>query len=339
MLRSDPTKVEVAAYQPSDTCRYFSLREIKKAIDSFGENKLLGRGGFTNVYKGLIDDGATVVAIKRLSSPFHQRPDEFRTEMQLFSKLRHRHLVSLIGYCNEKKTMMLVYEYMARGSLEDHIYSKENPLTWKQRLQICLDAAKGLDYLHTGTKHTIIHRNVKSANILLDEKWVAKMSDFGMSREHRSDWDKSHVTTAVAGTFGYLDPEYYMSMRLTVKSDVYSFGVVLFQVLSARKPIIPSLPRKQVNLISWAISCFNKGKLHKIIDPNLKGQIAPKSLNKFMETAVACLSDRAIDRPAMRDVIESLELTMQLQEAAAQDEGNLSKPVEFKDYRMQLTNS
>ncbi|KAF2289254.1 hypothetical protein GH714_032417 [Hevea brasiliensis] len=260
--------------------------EILAATSNFDTKLLIGEGGFGKVYKGTLPTGIKV-AVKRSDSSHGQGLPEFQTEVTVLSKIRHRHLVSLIGYCYEGSEMILVYEFMEKGTLRDHLYIwKENSksestqpvLTWKQRLEICIGAAKGLHYLHTGPP------------------------------------DPNQYRMSLIGSFGYLDPEYVRTLRLTEKSDVYSFGVVLLEVLCARPPIVNSSRREEINLAEWGMFWQKKGQLEKIIDSSLAGQINPNSLRKFGEITEKCLKVEGAGRPTMLDVCWDLEYALQLQQ-------------------------
>ncbi|KAI5325293.1 hypothetical protein L3X38_034367 [Prunus dulcis] len=294
-----------------------SFAELQQATNNFDTKLLIGEGGFGNVYRGTLLNGRNVAVKrgKRDEQGSGQGLPEFQTEIMVLSQIRHRHLVSLIGYCDERSEMILVYEFMEKGSLRDHLYGSNLPrLSWKQRLEICIGAARGLHYLHRGAAGGIIHRDVKSTNILLDENHVAKVADFGLSRS--GPLDETHVSTNVKGTFGYLDPEYIMSQQLTEKSDVYAFGVVLLEVLCARSAIDTRLPRDQMNLAEWGMLCKKKGLLEQIVDSSIKNQIDPSSFRNFSETAEKCLQENANDRPTMGDVLWDLEYAFQLQQTA-----------------------
>ncbi|KAL7232176.1 hypothetical protein ACSBR2_010238 [Camellia fascicularis] len=306
-----------ASTLPSNLYRQFSLAELKSAMLDFKKDFVIGTRGFGYVYKGYIDNGTSIVAIKWLHPSSSHGAREFRMKIQMPSKLCHRHLAALIGYCNDNGERILVYDYMANGTLRDHLYKSDNPpLLWKQRLEICINATHGLHYLHTGAKHMIIHRDVKSTNILLDEKWEAKFSDFGLSKIGPTNVAQSHVSTVVKGSFRYMDPEYYQRQQLTKKSDMYSFGVVLLEVLCGRPAIVTGLEKEQVSLAEWGWKCWREGTVDQIVDPHLTSQIVPDYVKKFGEIFESCLRDTGIKRPTTGDMIWRLEFALQLQEIA-----------------------
>lgn len=323
--------ISSAVIESEYSCRCFSLDETQSMTNNFDEELVIGIGGFGKVYKGFTDDGATTVAIKRLKAESNQGAEEFWNEVKMLSKLRHTHLVPLIGQCSDCQEMILVYEYMARGTLADHLYKRSRNqteitslhLTWERRLSICIGAARGLDYLHTGTNQSFIHRDVKTTNILLDENWVAKISDFGLSKGTASH-SATHVSTKVKGTFGYLDPDYFYTHRLTKKSDVYAFGVVLLEVLCGRPPVDTSLKEEEISLILWGQQHIKKGKVDRIIDPSLSGQITPQCLKYFVEVAYNCLHTSPKERPTMGEVVGTLDLAL-VSQRKGRSEGMIGK--------------
>ncbi|KAM3699579.1 hypothetical protein ACB098_05G035900 [Castanea mollissima] len=297
--------------------RQFAYADLIRITHNF--ERVLGKGGFGKVYHGYIDD--TEVAVKVLSLSSVQGYQQFQAEVKLLMRVHHRNLTTLVGYCYEGPNMGLVYEYMANGDLYAHLSGKNtNILSWEARLNIAMDAAQGLEYLHYGCKPPIIHRDVKTTNILLNENFHAKIADFGLSKMFPTD-GITHVSTFnVGGTPGYLDPEFSLSYRLTEKSDVYSFGVVLLEIITSR-PVIERSD-ENIHISQWVRIMLDKGDIQNIVDPRLCGDFNVNSAWKAIEIAMACVSSTSTERPPMSEVVMKLKECLKSELAQRADESN-----------------
>ncbi|KAL5755226.1 hypothetical protein ACOSP7_023446 [Xanthoceras sorbifolium] len=284
----------------------FSLENLETATHKY--KTLIGEGGFGSVYRGTLSDGQEV-AVKVRSSTSTQGTREFENELNLLSAIRHENLVPLLGYCCDNDQQILVYPFMSNGSLQDRLYgeaAKRKILDWPTRLSIALGAARGLLYLHTFPVRSVIHRDVKSSNILLDQSMCAKVADFGFSKYAPQEGD-SGASLEVRGTAGYLDPEYYSTQHLSAKSDVFSFGVVLLEIISGREPLNIHRPRNEWSLVEWAKPYIRESKIDEIVDPSIKGGYHAEAMWRMVEVALACIEPFSAYRPCMADIVRELE--------------------------------
>nr|XP_016480294.1 PREDICTED: proline-rich receptor-like protein kinase PERK1 [Nicotiana tabacum] len=287
----------------------FSYEELAKATDGFSQANLLGQGGFGYVHKGILTDGREV-AIKSLKAGSGQGEREFQAEVEIISRVHHRHLVSLVGYCIANGQRMLVYEFVANKTLEFHLHGKGQPvMDWETRLKIALGSAKGLAYLHEDCQHRIIHRDIKAANILLDYNYEALVADFGLAKL-TSD-NNTHVSTRVMGTFGYLAPEYASSGKLTEKSDVFSYGVMLLELITGRRPVDPNDKYMEDSLVDWArpllTRALEEGVYDGLVDVRLEGNYDTDELHRMVACAAASIRHSAKRRPKMSQIVRTLE--------------------------------
>ncbi|CAK9161450.1 unnamed protein product, partial [Ilex paraguariensis] len=301
----------------SNNLRSFSFNDLKNATKNFRLESLLGEGGFGCVFKGWIDENTyapckpgtgMVVAIKKLKAESFQGHREWLTEVNYLSQLRHENLVRLIGYCLECENRLLVYEFMPKGSLENHLFRKGvQPITWATRMRIAIDVARGLSFLHN-LDANIIYRDLKASNILLDSEFNAKLSDFGLARDGPTG-DNTHVSTRVVGTQGYAAPEYMATGHLTPKSDVYSLGVVLLELLSGRRAMDDEKAGSaEETLVDWAKPFIGDNRrVMRIMDTRLGGQYSKKGAQAVGALALRCLSTDPKYRPPMMEVLTTLE--------------------------------
>ncbi|XP_047314897.1 probable serine/threonine-protein kinase PIX13 [Impatiens glandulifera] len=318
---------------PAPNLKVYTFSDLKSATRNFRSDSVLGIGGFGTVYKGWVDEktllpakfgSGMMVAIKKLNSESMQGFEEWQAEINFLGRLSHPNLVKLLGYCWEEKEMLLVYEFMQKGSLENHLFRRGSfvdPLSWKLRLKIAIGAARGLSFLHNSDKK-VIYRDFKASNILLDSNFNSKISDFGLAKVGPSAGN-SHVTTRVMGTHGYAAPEYIATGHLYVKSDVYGFGVVLLEMLTGLRAQNSKRPVGQQNLVDMAKPyLYNKRKLKIIMDKKIEGQYSSKAAFEAAQIALQCLETEPRKRPSMSEVVQVLERIEAIKERS-------SKPARF----------
>uniref|UniRef100_A0A6N2LIZ3 non-specific serine/threonine protein kinase n=1 Tax=Salix viminalis TaxID=40686 RepID=A0A6N2LIZ3_SALVM len=292
---------------------WFTYEELVQATNGFSAQNLLGEGGFGCVYKGALDDGREV-AVKQLKIGGSQGEREFRAEVEIIGRVHHRHLVSLVGYCISEHQRLLVYDYLPNDTLYYHLHGEGRPLMdWATRVKVAAGAARGIAYLHEDCHPRIIHRDIKSSNILLDENFEARVSDFGLAKIALELDSNTHVSTRVMGTFGYMAPEYATSGKLTEKSDVYSFGVVLLELITSRKPVDGSQTPGDEGLVEWArpllTSALESEDFEALVDPELEKNYVPSEMFRMIEAAAACVRHSAAKRPRMSQVARALGLS------------------------------
>nr|GEW79804.1 probable serine/threonine-protein kinase At1g01540 [Tanacetum cinerariifolium] len=286
---------------------WYSLRELEIATNGFSSENVIGEGGYGIVYSGVLADN-TMVAVKNLLNNRGQAEKEFKVEVEAIGRVRHKNLVRLLGYCAEGAQRILVYEYVNNGNLEQWLHGDVgpvSPLTWEIRMNIVLGMAKGLTYLHEGLEPKVVHRDIKSSNILLDRQWNPKVSDFGLAKLLGSE--KSYVTTRVMGTFGYVAPEYASTGMLNERSDVYSFGILIMEIISGRNPVDYGRPADEVNLVDWLKTMVTNRNAEGVLDPKLPEKPSSRALKRALLVALRCVDPSAQKRPKMGHVNHMLE--------------------------------
>ncbi|XVF18535.1 hypothetical protein REPUB_Repub11eG0030600 [Reevesia pubescens] len=292
----------------------FTLRQIKAATNNFDAANKIGEGGFGPVYKGILADG-TVIAVKQLSAKSKQGNREFVTEIGMISALQHPHLVKLYGCCIEGNQLLLIYEYLENNSLARALFGPEEfqlKLDWPTRRKICIGIARGLAYLHEESRLKIVHRDIKATNVLLDKNLNAKISDFGLAK--LDEEDDTHISTRIAGTYGYMAPEYAMHGHLTDKADVYSFGIVALEIVSGKSNIKNRSKEEPVYLLDWAHILKEKGNLLDLVDPRIGSDCNIEEAMLMVDVALLCTNPTAVARPSMSSVVSMLEGRAAVQE-------------------------
>lgn len=295
----------LSSFGGEEKLKIFAAEELQKASDNFNQSRILGQGGFGIVYKGMLHDGR-IVAIKRSKAIHKSQIKQFINEVVILSQINHRSIVKLLGCCLETEFPIIVYEFVPNGTLFDHIHhNRDGRLKWEDRLRIACEVAEAVSYMHSAASIPIFHRDIKSSNILLDNKYNAKVSDFGTSRSVPDD--KTHLTTLVQGTFGYFDQEYFQSSKFTEKSDVYSFGVVLIELLTGEKPVSFTRVEEEANLVAYFIKSTKENKLVQILDNQVAKEATDKDVYGVAYLALRCLRLNSKKRPTMKEVSMALE--------------------------------
>ncbi|XP_054824493.1 probable serine/threonine-protein kinase At1g01540 [Prosopis cineraria] len=286
---------------------WYTLRELEDATNGFADENVIGEGGYGIVYHGILKDN-THVAVKNLLNNRGQAEKEFKVEVEAIGRVRHKNLVRLLGYCAEGAHRMLVYEYVDNGNLEQWLHGDVgpcSPLNWEIRMNVILGTAKGLAYLHEGLEPKVVHRDIKSSNILIDRQWNSKVSDFGLAKLLGSE--SSYITTRVMGTFGYVAPEYASTGMLNERSDVYSFGILIMEIITGRNPVDYSRPPEEVNLVDWLKKMVSNRNAEGVLDPKLPEKPSSRALKRALLVALRCTDPNAQKRPKMGHVIHMLE--------------------------------
>jgi hypothetical protein len=284
--------------------RRFTYNELVRATNNFADGGKLGEGGFGGVYKGLLSESKAEVAVKRVSKGSKQGKKEYMSEVEIISRLRHRNLVQLIGWCHEQGELLLVYEYMANGSLDSHLFRAKTILTWQSRYKIALGLASALLYLHEEWEQCVVHRDIKSSNIMLDSNFNAKLGDFGLAR--LVDHELGSETTVLAGTMGYLAPECVITGRASKESDVYSFGVVSLEIACGRKSIQPQEEPSKIRLLEWVWDLYGKGQPFEAVDKGLSMEFDESQVECLIVVGLWCCHPNPTIRPSIRQVINVL---------------------------------
>ncbi|KAJ4714595.1 putative Kinase [Melia azedarach] len=282
----------------------FTYRDLSRATNSFAEGGKLGEGGFGGVYKGLLNNQNTEIAVKRVSRGSKQGKKEYISEVRIISRLRHRNLVQLIGWCHEKGELLLVYEFMPNGSLDSHLFGRKATLSWSVRYKIAVGLASALLYLHEEWEQCVVHRDIKSSNVMLDSNFNAKLGDFGLAR--LVDHDLGSQTTVLAGTMGYLAPECVTTGKASKESDVYSFGVVALEIACGRKPVEPRQEPSKVRLVEWVWDLYGKAQLLEAADERLITEFDERQMDCLMIVGLWCCHPDYTLRPSIRQVINVL---------------------------------